>query len=96
VTLVVAADGGDQTIVLHVGPKQGESYQLTREGQEPVYMVSSFVGERLLPSADKFAPPPAAAPAAQGGAPAAAPATKPAKAAKAPKAAKVAAPPAAP
>jgi Domain of unknown function (DUF4340) len=69
-----------QRIVLRVGPKKGDDYLVVREGQAPVYLVSAFVAERLLPTADKFAKPAdPAAPAADSGKPKAKVAKVPAK-----------------
>jgi hypothetical protein len=55
VTLTTGGDAGVQTIVLHVGHKFGEGYYLTREGKEPIFLVSDFAGGRLVPTAEKFA-----------------------------------------
>jgi hypothetical protein len=55
VTLTTGGDAGVQSIVLHVGHKQGDGYYLTREGKDPIFLVSEFAGGRLTPSADKFA-----------------------------------------
>jgi hypothetical protein len=55
VTLTTGGDAGEQQVVLHVGVKHGEGYYLTREGKDPIFVVSEFAGERLVPSAEKFA-----------------------------------------
>jgi hypothetical protein len=54
VTLTTGGDAGEQTIVLHVGQKQGDGYYLMREGKETLYVVSQFAGERMLSGPDKF------------------------------------------
>ena len=74
VTLTTGGDAGVQQIVLRVGKKLDQNYYLVRDGNDPVYLVSSFVGEHLLPTAEKFTkqePKPAA-----GAAPAGKPAGK--------------------
>ncbi len=62
---------GAQEITLRIGKKQDSSYYLMREGNESIYLVTDFVGERLQPTAAKFAK---AAPAAAAAAPSKAPA----------------------
>jgi len=54
VILTTSADAGEQQILLRVGHKIGDGYYLTREGKEPIYVVSQFAGERLLSGPDKF------------------------------------------
>ncbi|HEX7480005.1 MAG TPA: DUF4340 domain-containing protein [Polyangiales bacterium] len=70
VTLTTGGDAGVQQIVLRIGKKLDQNYYLVRDGNDPIYLVSSFVGERLIPSLAKFAkeePKPAAAAPAPGG-----------------------------
>jgi hypothetical protein len=72
VTLTTGGDAGVQTVVLHVGHKHDDSYYLTREGKDSIFLVSEFAGGRLTPSAEKFAkdkdePKPAAAAPPHGG-----------------------------
>lgn len=55
VTLTTGGDAGVQQIVLRVGKKLDQSYYLVRDGEDPVYLVSSFVGEHLLPTPAHFA-----------------------------------------
>jgi hypothetical protein len=43
-----SSEVGGEAIVLHVGTKAGDEYYAAREGQEPIYIVSQFSGERLL------------------------------------------------
>jgi hypothetical protein len=60
---------GEQDVLLRIGLKKDASYYLMREGNEPIYLVSEFVGQRLQPTAAKFAKEaPAAAPGAPGAA----------------------------
>ena len=68
VTLTTGGDAGVQQIVLRIGKKLDQNYYLVRDGNQPVYLVSSFVGEQLLPTAAKFAKQ-EAAPAAAGAMP---------------------------
>jgi hypothetical protein len=55
ITVGTAADAGESQIVLRAGNKQESGYYLTREGKDPIYIVSEYSGERLIPGADKFA-----------------------------------------
>jgi hypothetical protein len=55
VSIGTSSDAGETQIVLHVGNKQASGYYLTREGKDPIYIVSDYSGERLIPGADKFA-----------------------------------------
>lgn len=63
VTLQVTSDAGNSQILVRVGNKQDVNYYAMREGKEPIYVVSQYSGERMLPTVDKFAkdPPKAAA-----------------------------------
>jgi hypothetical protein len=55
VTITTGGDAGEQQIVLRVGHKREDGYYLAREGKEPIFIVSDFSGERMIPGADKFA-----------------------------------------
>lgn len=65
VRFTATSDKGAEEVLLRVGQKIDTNYYLAREGHEPVYVVSQFVGDRLLPTAEKFAK--AVEPAADGG-----------------------------
>jgi len=51
----VSSDAGDNQIVLYLGNKQDSGYYAVREGKTPIFIVSEYAGERLLPGAEKFA-----------------------------------------
>jgi hypothetical protein len=51
----VSSDAGDNQIVLYLGTKQEGGYYAMREGKTPIFVVSEYAGERLLPSIEKFA-----------------------------------------
>ncbi len=64
VSFTPSGDAGTQQVVLRIGKKLDTNYYLGRDGNDTIYLVSAFVAERLLPSAEKFAkaePKPAAA-----------------------------------
>lgn len=57
--VVLSAGEGDeaQTITLRVGSEgEGGQRHVQREGDETIYLVSSFMGERLLPNVEAFQP----------------------------------------
>ncbi|HKU39891.1 MAG TPA: DUF4340 domain-containing protein [Polyangiales bacterium] len=54
VTLTTAADAGDSQILLRVGNKKDAGYYATREGKQPIYIVSEYAGERMMPTLDKL------------------------------------------
>ena len=51
----VSSDAGDNQILVHIGNKQEGGYYAMREGKAPIFIVSEYAGERLLPSVEKFA-----------------------------------------
>jgi hypothetical protein len=55
ITVGTNSDAGETQLVLRVGNKQASGYYLTREGKDPIYIVSEYSGDRLTPGADKFA-----------------------------------------
>ena len=64
VTLQLASDAGQSQVVVRVGNKVDSNYYLQKDGDEVLYLVSSFVGERLSAGPDDFVAaekPPAAA-----------------------------------
>lgn len=73
VTLEMASDAGPGQVVLRIGKKSGSNYYLQHEGDDVVYLISSFMAERLTKGAEAFKkdpapaePPPAAAAMPQG------------------------------
>jgi len=65
VTLLKAGDAGQEMIQIRFGNKEGENYYAMREGRDVLYLVSSFVAERMQPGPDAFkkkAEPPAPPP----------------------------------
>lgn len=54
ITLVKANDAGIETLQIRFGNKDGENYYAMREGRDILYLVSSFVAERMQPGADDF------------------------------------------
>jgi hypothetical protein len=73
VALTTASDAGVSDVLLRIGNKEASGYYAVREGKDPIFVISEFTGERLVPAgAEKFAkdpPKPAAAAAPPGGAP---------------------------
>jgi hypothetical protein len=64
VTLTAGGDAGVKETLVRIGNKKDSNYYAMREGKAPIYLISEYVGERLIPTADKFAkdpPKPAAA-----------------------------------
>lgn len=53
-TLTLGGEQGEQQIVYRVGSQQENNYYLQREGDPTIYLVSSWIGGRLTPSADTF------------------------------------------
>jgi len=63
VTLTTGDDAGTKDVLLKIGNKEAAGYYAVREGKEPIYVISEYTGERLVPaSADKFAKDAPAAP----------------------------------
>lgn len=63
VTLTTSDDAGPQDVLLKIGTKQDAGFYAMREGKDPIYVISEYTGERLVPAAaDKFAKDPPAAP----------------------------------
>jgi len=56
VTLTTGGEAGEQQVVVHVGHKvpNTDNYYLTREGKEALFIVSDFIGGRMLATPDKF------------------------------------------
>ena len=54
VTLQLASDAGESQVVLRVGNKAENNYYLKKDGDDVLYLVSSFVGERLSAGPDDF------------------------------------------
>lgn len=54
VTLTTASDAGESQILLRVGEKKDSNYYATREGKQPIFLVSEYAGERMMPGVDKF------------------------------------------
>lgn len=48
VVLDVKNDQGESTIVYHVGAKKDQGYYLRKEGDDLTYVVSTWIGDRLL------------------------------------------------
>jgi hypothetical protein len=50
------ADAGVKEILLRIGTKQNSAYYAMREGKDPIYTVSEYTGDKLVPSGpEKFA-----------------------------------------
>jgi Domain of unknown function (DUF4340) len=60
VTISSSDDAGSKQVLLRVGNKLDSGYYAMREGKEPIYVISEYMGERLVPTLDKFKkdPPP--------------------------------------
>jgi hypothetical protein len=61
VTLTSTADGGPGQVVMRLGSAHGDGdreFYLMREGDETVYVVSSFIAEKLRADTDDFQTPP--------------------------------------
>ena len=54
VTLKVAGEGGEKTIVYRVGNQEGQNYYLKPQGGELTYLISSWIAGRLTPNRDVF------------------------------------------
>lgn len=54
------ADAGVKEVLIRIGTKHDAGYYATVEGKQPLYVISEYTGERLVPAgADKFAKDPA-------------------------------------
>lgn len=53
-TLVKTGDAGAEMVQIRFGNKEGENYYAMREGRDVLYLVSSFVAERMQPGPDDF------------------------------------------
>jgi hypothetical protein len=60
VTLSTSDDAGSKQVLLRIGNKLDSGYYAMREGKEPIYVISEYLGERLVPTLEKFKkdPPP--------------------------------------
>ncbi|MDD9946913.1 MAG: DUF4340 domain-containing protein [Myxococcales bacterium] len=60
VLLELSNDAGPSQVLLRVGAKVGSNYYLRKEGDEVLYQISSFMGDRLSQGPDDFKkdPPP--------------------------------------
>jgi hypothetical protein len=63
VMLKLGGDGAEQQIIYRIGSEKDQNYYLEREGNDMVFLVSSWIGGRLIANQDAFikkeAPPPA-------------------------------------
>jgi hypothetical protein len=61
VTLSSSDDAGAKQVLLRIGNKHDSGFYAMREGKEPIYVISEYLGDRLVPTIDKFKkdPPPA-------------------------------------
>lgn len=55
VTLTTTGEAGPQQIRFRVGGNKDKDYYVLREGIDTIFVVSSWVGDRLMPKADLFA-----------------------------------------
>jgi hypothetical protein len=54
ITLLKTSDAGTEMVQIRFGNKEGENYYAKREGRDVLYLVSSFVAERMQPGPDDF------------------------------------------
>ena len=57
VTLELSGDAGASQVVLKLGEKKGNHYYLQREGNDVIYRVARFVGDRLSKGPEEFVKP---------------------------------------
>lgn len=53
-TLLVKQESGESQIVYRIGAQKDQSYYLRKDGDEIIYLVSSWIGGRLLGDRDTF------------------------------------------
>jgi hypothetical protein len=54
VQVKLGGDAGEQQIVYRVGSEKDKNFYLQRQGDDTIYLVSAWIGGRLVPSADSF------------------------------------------
>jgi hypothetical protein len=52
VTLKLANDAGQQQIVYHVGNEKDQNYYLLRDGNPTLFLISKWMGDRLVVNVD--------------------------------------------
>lgn len=53
-TLTTGGDAGESQILVRIGNKSEGGYYTVREGKDPIFVVSEYAGERLMPALEKF------------------------------------------
>lgn len=54
VQIKLGGDAGEQQIAYRVGSEKDKNFYLQRQGDDTIYLVSAWIGGRLVPSADTF------------------------------------------
>jgi Domain of unknown function (DUF4340) len=54
VELKLGGDAGEQQVSYRVGNEKDKNFYLQRQGNDTIYLVSAWIGGRLVPSADTF------------------------------------------
>jgi hypothetical protein len=54
VQIELGGDAGEQQIAYRVGNEKDKNFYLMREGDDTIYLVSAWIGGRLVPSTDTF------------------------------------------
>jgi len=53
-SIKLGGDAGAQQILYRIGNEKDKNFYLQREGSDTIYVVSAFIGGRLIPNADAF------------------------------------------